>query len=64
MPNRTPSFIVVGLVIIMFLLGFFYMSCSSTTAELRQTLVEFEERIRTVGLNIFENKSNIYFEFI
>lgn len=48
MPSRTPSFIVVGLVIIMFLLGFFYMSCSSTTGELRQTLTEFEDRMRTV----------------
>ncbi len=48
MPSRTPSFIVVGLVIIMFLLGFFYMSCSSTTAELRQALDEFEERVRSV----------------
>jgi hypothetical protein len=48
MPSRTPSFIVVGLVIIMFLLGFFYMSCSSTTTELRQALEEFEERVRSV----------------
>jgi len=49
MSGRTPSFIVVGLVIIMFLLGVFYMSCSSKNTELRTSLDQFEERIRSVG---------------
>ena len=48
MSGRTPSFIVVGLVIIMFLLGLFYMSCSSKNNELRLSLEQFEERIRSV----------------
>jgi hypothetical protein len=49
MASRTPSFIVVGLVIIMFLLGSFYMSCSSKNNELRQSLDQFEDRIRLVS---------------
>ncbi|CAF0733901.1 unnamed protein product [Rotaria sordida] len=50
MSGRTPSFIVVGLVIIMFLLGLFYMSCSSKNTELRQSLEQFEERIRSLTI--------------
>jgi DNA repair exonuclease SbcCD ATPase subunit len=50
MPNRIPSFIVAGLVLTMFLLGFFYMSCSSTTSELRQALGEFEDRVRSLTM--------------
>ena len=50
MSGRTPSFIVVGLVIIMFLLGLFYMSCSSKNTELRLSLEQFEERIRSVTI--------------
>ena len=49
MSGRTPSFIVVGLVIIMFLLGMFYMSCSSKNNELRVSLEQFEERYRSVN---------------
>ena len=49
MSGRTPSFIVVGLVIIMFLLGLFYMSCSSKNTELRVSLEQFEERYRSVN---------------
>lgn len=49
MTNRTPNFIVIGLLIVIFLLGTYYMSCSSTTAELKRTLEDFEERIRTVS---------------
>ncbi|CAF4395942.1 unnamed protein product, partial [Rotaria sp. Silwood2] len=50
MSGRTPSFIVVGLVIIMFLLGLFYMSCSSKNTELRLSLEQFEERIRSLTI--------------
>lgn len=50
MSGRTPSFIVVGLVIIMFLLGLFYMSCSSKNSELRLSLEQYEERIRSVKI--------------
>jgi len=50
MSGRTPSFIVVGLVIIMFLLGLFYMSCSSKNTELRLSLEQFEDRIRSVKI--------------
>jgi len=50
MSGRTPSFIVVGLVIIMFLLGLFYMSCSSKSNELRMSLEQFEERIRSLTI--------------
>ncbi|CAF1370355.1 unnamed protein product, partial [Adineta steineri] len=46
MAGRSPSFVVVGLLLIVFLVGFFYMSCSSKSTELRQTLDEFEQRIR------------------
>jgi hypothetical protein len=58
MSGRTPSFIVVGLVIIMFLLGLFYMSCSSKNTELRLSLEQFEDRIRSVKIlfkKIFQN---------
>ncbi|CAF1362161.1 unnamed protein product [Adineta ricciae] len=48
MSGRTPSFIVVGLVIIMFLLGLFYMSCSSKNTELRLSVEQFEDRIRSL----------------
>ncbi|CAF1183851.1 unnamed protein product [Adineta steineri] len=50
MSGRTPSFIVVGLVIIMFLLGIFYMSCSSKNSELRSSVEQFEDRIRSLTL--------------
>jgi hypothetical protein len=55
MSGRTPSFIVVGLVIIMFLLGLFYMSCSSKNTELRLSLEQFEERIRSVKFLFLKN---------
>jgi hypothetical protein len=51
MPHRTPSFVIVGLVIIVFLLASFYMSCSSKSTELRQILEDFEDRVRTVKEN-------------
>ncbi|UJR28618.1 hypothetical protein I4U23_009851 [Adineta vaga] len=50
MSGRTPSFIVVGLVIIMFLLGLFYMSCSSKNTELRLSVEQFEDRIRSLTI--------------
>ncbi|CAF1380700.1 unnamed protein product, partial [Adineta steineri] len=50
MAGRSPSFVVVGLLLIVFLVGFFYMSCSSKSTELRQTLDEFEQRIRMLTL--------------
>ncbi|CAM4865600.1 unnamed protein product [Rotaria socialis] len=50
MSTRTPSFIVVGLVIIMLLLGLFYMSCSSKNNELRLSLEQYEERIRLLTI--------------
>ena len=56
MSGRTPSFIVVGLVIIMFLLGLFYMSCSSKNNELRLSLEQFEERIRSVGCSRYHRE--------
>ncbi len=56
MANRTPSFVLVGLVMITFLVAFFYMSCSSKTTELRQTLDKFEERIRSVKRNNLDEK--------
>ncbi|UJR20910.1 hypothetical protein I4U23_024019 [Adineta vaga] len=48
MANRTPSFVVVGLLLITLLLGFFYMSCSSKTTDLQRTVDNFESRIRTL----------------
>ncbi|CAF4487729.1 unnamed protein product, partial [Rotaria magnacalcarata] len=50
MSARTPSFIVVGLVIIMLLLGLFYMSCSSKNSTLRLSLEQYEERIRLLTI--------------
>ncbi|CAF1024415.1 unnamed protein product [Adineta ricciae] len=50
MASRAPSFVVVGLVLITFLVGFFYMSCSSRTTELQRTVDDFESRIRTLML--------------
>ncbi|CAF1175264.1 unnamed protein product [Didymodactylos carnosus] len=50
MSGRTPSFILVGLIIILFLLGMYYMSCSSKNNELRINLEEFEERLRTLTM--------------
>jgi chromosome segregation ATPase len=60
MSGRTPSFIVVGLVIIMFLLGLFYMSCSSKNTELRLSVEQFEERIRSVCIIFLEKNKYIY----
>jgi len=59
MSQRTPNFIVVGLIIIMFVLGFFYMSCSSKTAELRQSLVDFEDRVRSLTLRSSHDEKQI-----
>lgn len=59
MPNRSPNFIVVGLVIIMFVLGFFYMSCSTTTSELRRTLVNFEDRVRSLTIKTSDYERQI-----
>ncbi|CAF3516608.1 unnamed protein product [Rotaria socialis] len=50
MTGRTPNFIFAGLFIVTFLLGFFYMSCSSKSNELQRTLEDFEERVRTLTL--------------
>jgi hypothetical protein len=49
MKSRTPIFIISGLIIIILLLGFYYMSCASASIELRQTANQFEDRVRVVG---------------
>ncbi|CAF0968348.1 unnamed protein product, partial [Didymodactylos carnosus] len=50
MSGRTPSFILVGLIIILLLLGMYYMSCSSKNNELRISLEDFEERVRSLTM--------------
>ena len=52
MCNRTPSYVVAGLVLVIMLLGFFYTSCSSTSVELRRALSRFEKRVQTVRSRI------------
>ncbi|CAF5156650.1 unnamed protein product, partial [Rotaria sp. Silwood1] len=59
MSGRTPSFIVVGLVIIMFLLGLFYMSCTSKNTELRMSLEQFEERIRSLTIKNSDSEKKL-----
>ena len=48
MPGRSPSFVVVGLCLVVFLLGFFHLSSSRQNIELQAAVSQFEERIRSV----------------
>ncbi|CAF1313704.1 unnamed protein product [Rotaria sordida] len=59
MAGRTPSFIFVGIVMIVCLVGIFYMSCSSQTNEFQETLASFERRIRTLAEKNLEKEKEI-----
>ena len=56
MCNRTPSYVVAGLVLVIILLGFFYTSCSSTSIELRRALSRFEKRVQTVSSRVRDER--------